>query len=135
MGAAPRYCGSNEPCRFMVPFGGIFQTTSGNILKATTICTSALSDLSSTKNSGFFNFSGCKTFKLCSRANFLTADSFNFCPLPAGLSGAVITPTISKSDSKRAFKDATAKSGVPINTILIFCYSYGYNKYFFLIVL
>ena len=33
IGAAPRYCGSNEACRLKVPRRGIFQTTSGNILK------------------------------------------------------------------------------------------------------
>ena len=41
IGAAPRYCGSNEACRLKVPKRGIAHTTSGNMRKATTICRSA----------------------------------------------------------------------------------------------
>jgi hypothetical protein len=38
-------------------------------------------------------------------------------PLPAGLSGAVTTPTILNPAVTNASKEATAKSGVPIKTI------------------
>ena len=72
-GAAPRYCGSNDPCKLIVPIGGMFQTTSGNILKATTICRSAFNDLNSFRKSLAFNFSGCKVYKPFSTAYFFTA--------------------------------------------------------------
>ena len=118
MGAAPRYCGNKLPCKFTEPIGGIFHTNSGNILKATTICRSAFSDFNSAKNSGFFNFSGCSTCKLFSTAYFFTALCCNCIPLPAGLSGAVITATILQPVFTNASNDATANSGVPIKTIL-----------------
>lgn len=37
MGAAPRYWGRREPCRLMEPMGGMDQTISGSIRKATMI--------------------------------------------------------------------------------------------------
>jgi hypothetical protein len=39
-------------------------------------------------------------------------------PLPAGLSGAVTTPTTFIFACNNAFKEATANAGVPIKTIL-----------------
>ena len=54
---------------------------------------------------------------LFSNAYFFTADSFNFLPLPAGLSGAVITPTTLNFAFISASKVATANSGVPIKII------------------
>ena len=56
--------------------------------------------------------------KLCASENCFTALCCNCIPLPAGLSGAVTTPTTFILASIKAFKDATAKAGVPINTIL-----------------
>ena len=50
---------------------------------------------------------------------FFTGENCNCMPLPAGLSGAVITPTTSKPASNIACNDATAKSGVPKKTTLI----------------
>ena len=41
MGAAPRYCGRSEACRLKVPRGGMLQTISGSMRKATTIWRSA----------------------------------------------------------------------------------------------
>lgn len=52
-------------------------------------------------------------------AVFFTEDSDSFCPLPAGLSGAVTTQTTFCPDATMASKDADAKSGVPKNTIRI----------------
>ena len=74
IGAAPRYLGSKEPCKLIVPKGGMFHTTSGNILKATTTCKSAFKALSSSTKVGAFKFLGCKTGKSCATANCLTAD-------------------------------------------------------------
>src|SRR5690606_3767066 len=55
-------------------------------------------------------------------ANFFTADSCSFCPLPAGLSAAVTTATISSPACKSASSEATANSGVPIKMMrIIFC--------------
>ena len=122
MGAAPRYCGRREACTLIVPMGGIFQTTSGSIRKATTTCRSALSNFSSSRNSGFLSFSGCNTFRLFSIAYFFTALSFSFMPRPAGLSGAVTTPTILHCAFTNASREATAKSGVPMKIILRFLY-------------
>ena len=55
-----------------------------------------------------------------STANCLTALSFTFRPRPLGLSATVTTPTTLCPLSMRAFKGATANSGVPIYTILVF---------------
>ena len=147
MGAAPRYCGSRLPCRFTDPMGGIFQTTSGSILNATTICRSACNAFNASKKSGFFNFSGCSTCRLFATAYFFTALCCISIPRPAGLSGAVITPTILQPAFTNASSDATANSGVPMNTIFIsekslivlvvikYYSKSGYNKYFFLLSL
>ena len=43
MGAAPLYCGSSEACRWKVPSGGMLQTSSGSIRKATTTTISIIS--------------------------------------------------------------------------------------------
>ena len=120
MGAAPRYCGSSEPCTLTVPMGGIFQTISGSIRKATTICMSAFNDFNSSTNKGSFSFTGCSIFNPFSKAYFFTALSVSFMPLPAGLSGAVTTAAISYPAFTNASKEATANSGVPINTMRIF---------------
>ena len=118
MGAAPRYCGNNEPCTFKVPIGGNDQICSGNILNATTTCKSGCHCFNASKKSGDFNFSGCKIGKLWARANCLTALCCSCMPLPAGLSGAVTTPTTFIFACNNALKEATAKAGVPIKTIL-----------------
>src|SRR4030042_4045677 len=55
--------------------------------------------------------------RLVSIAYFLMADDIIFCPLPAGLSGAVITPAILKLSLTSASRLATANSGVPRNTM------------------
>src|SRR5690606_20023182 len=65
-----------------------------------------------------FSFSGCSTGRLRLSAYIFTAGRLICLPLPAGLSGAVITATTLKLFSTNAFSEATAKSGVPINTIL-----------------
>lgn len=78
----------------MVPMGGIFQTNSGSMRKATTTWRSACNDFSSARKSGFFSFSGCRMCSPFSSAYFFTALEVSCMPRPAGLSGAVITPTI-----------------------------------------
>ncbi len=123
MGAAPRYCGNNDACRLTVPCGGISQTTSGSMRKATTSCTSALSARSSSINAGFFNFSGCKMCRPLCAAYFFTALSCSFMPRPPGLSGAVTTPTTLKPACTTASSEATANSGVPIKTIRMLFFS------------
>lgn len=92
-------------------------TAFGSMRKATTICKSALSTDNSERNSGFFKFLGWRIFSPFSCANTFTADGLSFCPLPAGLSGAVMTPTTGYSCCSKAAKVATANSGVPIKTI------------------
>ena len=93
IGAAPRYWGSNEACKLKVPNRGIFQTTSGNIRKATTIWRSAFHSRSACTKASSFSFSGCSNGKFCSSAYCLTGEYWILCPRPAGLSGIVITPT------------------------------------------
>src|SRR5690554_7803216 len=61
IGAAPRYWGSNEPCKLNVPILGISQIALGNIRNATTINKSALRDSNSEIKSSSFKFIGCKT--------------------------------------------------------------------------
>src|SRR5690554_6590577 len=120
IGAAPRYSGSREACRLNVPYSGISHTTFGNSRKATTTCRLACNERSSSRKVSSFKFVGGSTFKSCSKAYFFTADAISFLPRPAGLSGAVITPTIFLLASTIARSTPTAKSGVPINTILKF---------------
>ena len=117
IGAAPRYCGSNDACRLKVPRRGIFQTTSGNILKATTICKSAFQARKASTNASSFNLSGWRSGRSCSSAYCFTGENCTLCPRPAGLSGIVITPTILYPPSTRQRKGSTANSGVPIYTI------------------
>ena len=117
IGAAPRYCGSSEPWRLNVPNRGIFHTTSGNIRNATTICRSASNAFSSLRKFSSFSFSGCSRGKFCSNAYFFTAEYCILYPLPLGLSGMVITPTILYPFSTSFFRLSTAKSGVPMKTI------------------
>ena len=93
IGAAPLYCGNKEACKLKVPKAGMLQTTFGNILKATTTCTLAFKAFNCSKKSSLFKFVGCSTGMFWSKAYFFTADCESFCPLPAGLSGAVTTPT------------------------------------------
>ena len=136
IGAAPLYCGNKLPCTFIVPIVGILQTTSGNILKATTICKSACKLFNASINSGDFNLSGCKIGKLFSTAYFFTALCVTSIPRPAGLSGAVTTATILHPSCIKACKLATANSGVPINTIRksvyfmlqMYCLAFCINK-------
>jgi hypothetical protein len=53
-----------------------------------------------------------------SMASSLTGGGVQTCPRPQGRSGWLYTPTISQpSHSRRCFRDAAAKSGVPMNTI------------------
>lgn len=61
IGAAPLYWGSKEAWRLNVPRRGIFQTTSGSIRKATTICKSAFKARNSERKASSFNFSGWST--------------------------------------------------------------------------
>src|SRR6185312_39299 len=117
MGAAPRYCGSSDPWRLTVPFGGMDQTTSGSMRKATTICRSAFSPRNSSRNPGFFSRSGCSSGNPLSKAYFFTALADSCIPRPAGLSGAVNTPTTLYPAATMASRLATANSGVPMKTI------------------
>ena len=119
IGAAPLYEGSNEPCTLMVPMGGMSQTTSGSILKATTTNKLAFKTSSALINAGSFNLIGCRTGKLFSTAYFFTALCCNCKPRPAGLSGAVTTDTMLKPAFTNASNEATAKGGVPIKTIRV----------------
>ena len=68
IGAAPLYEGSKEPCTLMVPMGGMSQTISGSILKATTTNRCASIFFNASTNSGSFSFVGCNTGKLFSTA-------------------------------------------------------------------
>src|SRR3990170_1408253 len=54
----------------------------------------------------------------CSFAASFTGGGSRRRPLPRGLSGCVTTAGISWPASMRAFKEGTANSGVPMNTIL-----------------
>ena len=57
--------------------------------------------------------------RLLSDANFLTGLSDTFSPLPLGLSGAVTTADILWLEFNNAFKEGTAKSGVPMKIIFM----------------
>ena len=118
MGAAPRYCGSRAACRLKVPSLGMPQTSSGSMRNATTTKRSAFHAASCERNSGSLSLSGCSTGRPCSTAYFLTADSCTSSPRPLGLSATVTTPTTLYPAFTRASSDATANSGVPMNTIL-----------------
>ena len=119
MGAAPRYCGNREAWRLKVPWGGIFHTTSGSIRKATTTCKSARKLLNCCKKVSSFNFSGWSTGSPWLTAYCLTALwESSVWWRPIGLSGIVTTATTLYPPSTSARKEATAKSGVPIKTIL-----------------
>ena len=124
IGAAPRYCGSREACRLNVPKRGISQTTRGSMRKATTICKSARSSWSSSTKAESERRSGCSTRRPCAAAYCLTGDACSTLPCrPMGLSGIVTTPTTQYPPSTKALREATAKSGVPMNRILRFCLS------------
>ena len=103
-----------------MPSFGISQIISGSILKATTICKSALSAFNSEIKFESFKLVGCSIFICCLIANSFMADCFIFCPRPAGLSGAVITATTLNPLFINISKLETANSGVPIKTIRIF---------------
>ena len=68
MGAAPLYEGSKDPCTLIVPMGGMFQTISGSILKATTTKSCASKTFKASTNSGSLSFVGYNTGKLFSTA-------------------------------------------------------------------
>ena len=119
IGAAPRYCGRRAACRLKVPRRGMDHTSCGSILKATTTKRSAFHAASAERNSGSLSFSGCRTGIPCSTAYFLTALSCISCPRPLGLSATVTTPTTLYPACTRASREATANSGVPMNTILV----------------
>ena len=120
IGAAPLYCGRRAACRLNVPRRGISHTTFGSILKATTTKRSAFHAASASRNSGSFSETGCSTGMLCSTAYFLTALSFILRPLPLALSATVTTPTMLCPVFMSSSRGATANSGVPIYTILVF---------------
>jgi len=52
-------------------------------------------NFTSARNAGSFSFSGCNSFNPFCTAYCLTSERCSFCPLPAGLSGAVITAAMS----------------------------------------
>ena len=85
-----------------VPSFGIFQTTSGNIRKATTICKLAFKAFNSAKKRSSFKFVGCNKVRLWAKAYSFTAEYFIFWPRPTGLSAAVITPTTGL-DSRKVY--------------------------------
>ena len=118
IGAAPRYCGRRDACRLNVPRRGIAHTTSGSILKATTICKSALNERNSSTNASSFSFSGCSTGSPTDKAYCFTSENCSWCPRPAGLSGMVTTATTLYPPSTNARRLAVANSGVPKNMIL-----------------
>ena len=117
MGAAPRYWGRSEPCRLTVPSAGRFHTASGSILNATTTPRSAFHSSRRPGNSGAFSFSGCARGRPCWTATSLTALAFSERPRPAGLSGAVTTPTTWCRLKSNCSRQAAANCGVPRNTI------------------
>ncbi len=120
IGAAPRYCGSRAACRLNVPSLGMDHTSSGSMRNATTTKMSAFQAARALRNSESFNFTGCNIGKPFSTANFFTALSLTFSPRPLGLSATVTTPTTLYPPSSSALSGATANSGVPIYTILVF---------------
>src|SRR5690606_3667391 len=122
-----------EACKLKVPYLGSFQTTSGSILKATTTCRLAPKAFNSSRKVSSFKLVGCKMFNPWDLAYVFTALSLSFRPLPAGLSGAVMTPTTWYLFSMMLFKMETANSGVPINTILKSVMMFVVCRYFYLL--
>ena len=95
-------------------------TASGSILKATTTKRSAFQPLRDSRNSGSLRDTGWRTGMLWLAAYFFTGLSCILSPRPLALSATVTTPTTLYPLLTRASRDATANSGVPINTILVF---------------
>lgn len=95
IGAAPRYCGSSEACRLIVPIGGMFHTCVGSMRNATTICRSAWYVCSWLRNVGSVSFCGCRMGRLFCSAYCLTGlcCRVSWCR-PTGLSGVVTTATM-----------------------------------------
>ena len=94
IGAAPRYCGRSEACKLNVPNRGMFHTTSGSMRNATTIWRSAFHSRKAFKKFSSFSFSGWRSGRFWDKAYCLTGENCILWPLPAGLSGMVMTPTI-----------------------------------------
>jgi len=95
MGAAPRYFGNNDACKFIVPNGGMVKTDTGNIRNATTTKRSADSSFSSAMKAWSARFVGVKMGIPQLSAVRFTGVALSFCPRPTGLSGPVTTPTSS----------------------------------------
>ena len=119
IGAAPLYLGKREAWTLTQPYLGISKIRWERIWpKATTTIRSGCISSSFAVNSSVLIFSGCSTGRLYSRAAAFTGDGWRLCPRPLGLSGWVTTAMISVF-SCNTFKHGTAKSGVPINIVLI----------------
>ena len=89
-----------EACKLIVPNGGKFQSTSGSILKATTMNRSGFKSFTFCKNNSFLRLVGWRTGIFKVKAASLTAEiNHSFFPLPPSLSGAVITAGMVKPES------------------------------------
>ena len=88
--------------------------------KATTTNRSGFHAFNAAMNSGSFSDTGCSTGIPCSTAYFFTALSLTFSPLPLALSATVTTPAMWYPLRMSSSSGATANSGVPIYTILVF---------------
>ena len=99
IGAAPRYLGSKEECKFIQKYLGSESKLLSKIWPyATTIKTSAFSAFKVFIVSRLVHFFGWSIGILFSKAKFLTGDAVDIRPRPFGWSGWVTTNWILWSD-------------------------------------
>ncbi len=119
MGAAPRYSGSKDPCRFIHPCFGMPSNVRGNILNATTTKRSAFNSCNDAASDSLFSDSGCnRGISLC-LAKEATGPAVCFIPLPFAVSAEETTATTSWRLLERDDSVGNAKTGLPRKTMRI----------------
>ena len=120
IGAAPRYFGKSDECRFMQNCVGILRKVALKICpNATTIITSGRFCFNDSINSGSLTVFGCSMGRSESNAYCLIGETRSFCLRPFGLSGCVMTASIECEDWCRDFRVGSANSGVPIKIMFL----------------
>ena len=126
IGAEPRCLGRSDAWTLIVPSGGISRIFCERICPNAAVMHKSGWRFSRSSYPSRLMRSGWRTWMPCAMAYSLTGDMASFLPRPLGRSGCVTTLTTEYPPSTKALRDGTAKSGVPINTILTGCRPPGY---------